>query len=466
MNKIYSIGIGPGGKEYMTAQALEALNKSDVVIGYKFYIKLVADLIADKEVFDTGMKKEQERSREAFRLAQMGKTVSVISSGDSGVYGMASLLWEMKGKENYDTEVEVIPGISAMMAAAAKMGAPLGHDFCSVSMSDLLTPWETIEKRIKAAAEGDFITAVYNPKSNERFWQLARLREVFLQYRSADTPVGIGRQVGREEESFTTTTLGALDVSVVDMFTIVIIGNSQSYIYNNKVVTPRGYYNGQKEITQKIGRQIMNESFRTILQSLDADKYSPEHLWVALHAVHTTADFSVADLLEVSEGIVEKLNNAFYSGKPPVIVTDVNMVTRGIRKALVKKLGIEVKCYLDDERTEALAAEKGITRTQAGIRIAVQEHPEALYVFGNAPTALIELVKFIRKGTANPIGVIGAPVGFVNVCESKWQLKHGCTQTPHIIVSGRKGGSNLAATIINAALSWSDFKNMNPGEGL
>ncbi len=458
--------MGPGADKFMTPQAIEAIDQSQIIIGYKFYIDLIKHLLKGKETFDTGMKKEQQRAAKAFSMAKTGKTVAVISSGDSGVYGMASLLWEMKIEENIDTELEVVAGISAMMATAAKMGAPLGHDFCSISMSDLLTPWRTIEKRIEAAASADFITAIYNPKSNDRFWQLERLRQIFLQYRALDTPVGIGRQVGRQDEEISITTLQKMDVNSVDMFTVVIIGNSQSFSFQNKIITPRGYYNRKKENNDNIGRKIMNESFKKILSKLDSQKYSLEHLWVALHGIHTTADFSIADILKLSPKVIHNLHYAFYSGKPPVIITDVNMVTQGIRKAIAKELGIEIICYLNNDETINLAKHKGITRTQAGIQLAVKEHPNALYAFGNAPTALIELVKHIRNKKAMPIGVVAAPVGFVNVRESKWQLEYGCPNTPHVIVSGNKGGSNIAATIINSILSWNEAKDMHPGKGL
>ena len=467
MNKIYSIGIGPGGKEFMTAEALKALEIADVVIGYKYYLDLVADLIAGKAVFGTGMKKERERAAEAFRLAQEGKTVAVVSSGDSGVYGMAPLLWEMKFVEHYDTEIEVVAGISAMMAAAAILGAPLGHDFCSISMSDLLTPWATIEKRIVAAASADFVTGVYNPKSKGRFWQLARLREIFLEHRSDATPVGIVRQAGRPEQESFVTTLKDFDVEMVDMFSVVIIGNSQSQSFEDKIVTPRGYYKEESAPTKdNLGRQIMNKSFSTILEQLDHGDMPLEKLWVALHAIHTTADFSISESLILSPEVVANTHQAFYSGEPPVIITDVRMVTNGIRKAIVEKLGLTIKCYLDDERVMSMSQELGITRTQAGIRLAVKEHPNALYAFGNAPTALIELIKHIRKGDANPAAVVAAPVGFVNVRESKWQLRYGCPTTSYVIVDGRKGGSNIAATIINSILSWKEAEAMHPGEGV
>lgn len=464
--KIYSVGIGPGDSVYMTPQAKQAIELADVIIGYSPYFEYVKDLIGNKPTIDTGMKKERERARRAFEEAEKGNVVAVISSGDSGVYGMAPLLWEMKKELVSPIEIEVVPGVSAMFGAAAKLGAPLGHDFCSISLSDLLTPWERIEKRIHAAATADFVTAIYNPVSKGRFWQLMRLKEIFLEHRSPETPVGMVRNMGRADEKVTVITLANLEAAMVDMFTVIIIGNSQSQSFQDHIITPRGYYAEKNTSEDNKGRQIMNESFRTILQEMDGVGGSLEHTWVALHCIHTTADFKMRDMLELTEGVVTKLHERFYGKNPPVIVTDVSMVTRGIRRAIADKLGLQIKCYLDDERVAVMAEKMKITRTQAGIRLAVEEHPDAIFAFGNAPTALIELVKFIRNGTANPAGVIAAPVGFVNVKESKWQLKHGCPQIPAVIVSGRKGGSNVAATIINAILSWDEALHMHPGEGV
>ncbi len=465
MNKIYIVGIGPGSKDQMTPKAAQAIADSQVIIGYDYYMDLIADLTKGKEQISTGMKRERDRARQAFEQAEMDKTVAMISSGDAGIYGMASLLWEMKRDGYKDTQIEVIAGISAMNAAASRLGAPLGHDFCSISLSDLLTPWLLIDKRIEAAASADFVTAIYNPVSHGRFWQLMRLKEIFLKHRSPETPVGIARQVDREEESIKIVLLKDLDASMADMFTTIIIGNSQTFTVGDKMVTPRGYFAESQESDQP-GRDIMIESFRTILSEIGEHNIHPEALWITLHTIHTTADFNMKGNILTEPGTVAKLHKLFYSGKPPVIITDVTMVGAGIRKGLIEQLGIEVKCYLNDERTSQLAKDKKITRTQAGIRLAVEEHPDALYAFGNAPTALIELVDLIRKGKANPVAVVGAPVGFVNVKESKWQLKFGCPNTPHIIVDGRKGGSNVAATVINSILSWNDAEAVRPGQGM
>jgi precorrin isomerase len=367
-----------------------------------------------------------------------------------------------------DINIEVLPGISAFQKAASLLGAPIGHDMCIISLSDLMTPWEVIERRIKATAVGDFVTAIYNPKSHGRYWQLYRLQELFLQERSADTPVGYVRQAGREEQEIKLTTLGDFNPEDIDMFTVVLIGNSQSYIAEGKFITPRGYYSSCKlseSSAEKPGQQIMIESFRTIEKELKHQDYPLDHKWALLHAIHTTADFNMEDILYTDEGAVETLYNKVKNGEITTIVTDVTMVTSGIRKGALQRLGIEAKCYLQDARVAEYASTNNITRTQAGIRLAIEEHPNALFAFGNAPTALMELCDLIRKGKAHPAGIIAAPVGFVHVKESKHMVKP-FKDIPKIIVEGRKGGSNLAATLCNAILTFDDAAQLKPGRDL
>ena len=386
---------------------------------------------------------------------------------------MAPLIYEMKQAHQSDVSIEVLPGISAFQKAASLLGAPIGHDLCIISLSDLMTPWEVIERRIKCAADGDFVTAIYNPKSHGRYWQLYRLVELFLQVRSPKTPVGYVRQAGREEQEVKLTTLGAFDPEDIDMFTVILIGNSQSYIADGKMITPRGYSltpnpspKGEgSENSQVIGQQIMIESFRTIKSELRKQDYPLDHLWALLHAIHTTADFDMQRILYTDEGAVETLYNKVKDGTLKTIVTDVTMVTSGIRKGALQRLGIEAKCYLSDPRVAEMASSLGITRTQAGIRLAVEEHPDALFAFGNAPTALMELCDLIRKGKAKPAGIIAAPVGFVHVRESKHMVKP-FRDIPKIIVEGRKGGSNLAATLCNAILTFDDAAQLKPGRDL
>ena len=461
--KITVIGIGPGNIGDMTSNAIEALRKADIVVGYKYYIPFISPLLReDAVVIQNGMKQEQKRIEKAFEIAETGKDVAVISSGDAGIYGMAPLVYEMLRERGSDIEVEVIPGISAFQKAASLLGAPVGHDFCVISLSDLLTPWAVIEKRIKGAAEADFVTAVYNPKSHGRYWELYRLKELFLEHRDSATPVGYVRQAGRDGQKVTVTTLGSFDPEEVDMFTVVIIGNSQTYRFDGHMVTPRGYYGSETQENAGVGQSIMIESFRTIERELTDPDIPLGRKWPLLHAIHTTADFDMENIVKVDEGAVKEIYNALSSGSVRTIITDVTMAASGIRKGALERLGISVKCYLSDPRSIELAKKSNITRTQAGIRLAVSDHPEALYVFGNAPTALMELCTLIQAGKARPCGIIAAPVGFVHVCESKHMVKP-FKDIPKIIVEGRKGGSNLAATLVNSILCWPDAEQLRPG---
>ena len=465
--RIIVAGIGPGSEDDITPAVLNAIKIADVIVGYKYYFQFVESIVKpDAQCIDTGMKKERERAEEAFNHAEEGKIVCVISSGDSGIYGMAPLIFEMKKERTSDIEIEVLPGISAFQKAAALLGAPIGHDFCIISLSDLMTPWDKIEKRIVAAASADFVTAIYNPKSKGRYWQLYRLIELFLEERSPDTPVGYIRQAGREEQEIKVTTLAEFNPEEIDMFTIVLIGNSQSYIYDDMhIITPRGYYREIRDEEIKIGQDIMIRSFRTIESELKNKDIPLDKKWALLHAIHTTADFDMEDILFTDDKAVENIYKEFTKGKVRTIITDVTMAAAGIRKGALERLGIEVKCYLHDERVTDLAKAKDITRTQAGIRLAVEEYPNALYVFGNAPTALIELCGLIRKGKAQPIGIVAAPVGFVNVRESKHMTKP-FKSIPKLIVEGRKGGSNLAATLVNSILTYDDAMQLKPGRDL
>lgn len=467
MGKIYIVGIGPGDSADITPAVLKAVSESDVIVGYHYYFQFIRSYLHEgAQCFDTGMKKERDRAEQAFDLAEKGKIVCVISSGDAGIYGMAPLMMEMKRERLSNVELVVLPGISAFQKAASLLGAPMGHDFCVISLSDLMTPWQLIEKRIKAAAAADFITAIYNPKSNGRYWQLHRLKEIFLQHRSEDQVVGYVRQAGREGEEVKVTTLAEFDPEDVDMFTIVIVGNSQSFCWNKKFITPRGYYGDTQceDVGDKsrVGQQIMMKSFQKIRKELQNPDMPLWKLWPMLHAIHTTADFDMEHLLRMDDDATTRLYEKVQNGMLKTIVTDVTMAASGIRKGALLRLGIEVVCYINDPRGVEMAKEKNITRAQAGMRLAAEEHPNALYVFGNAPTALLELCELIRKGKCHPAGIIGAPVGFVHVEESKHAVKT-LRDIPKIIIDGRKGGSNLAATLTNSVLTYDDAAQLKPG---
>ncbi|WP_142414680.1 precorrin-3B C(17)-methyltransferase [Hathewaya massiliensis] len=236
MKKLYVIGIGPGGLDHLTIKAKKAIEESEIIVGYTKYIDMIKPLLEGKEVFATGMKGEEERCKKAIELAE-DKIVSVVSTGDSGIYGMAGLILQLKN----EAEVEVIPGVTASSAAASVLGAPLMHDNCNISLSDLMTPYELIKKRVENATDADFVISLYNPKSKGRPHYLAECLDIVKKYREGNTPIGVVRNALREGQEINIFTLDNFDPEVVDMFSIVIIGNSQSYIENGRIITPRGY---------------------------------------------------------------------------------------------------------------------------------------------------------------------------------------------------------------------------------
>ncbi|HJD12199.1 MAG TPA: precorrin-3B C(17)-methyltransferase [Candidatus Ruminococcus avistercoris] len=240
MNKLYVVGIGPGEYEQMTVRAINALKGSDTIIGYTVYVDLVKEHFPGKEFMTTPMKKEVDRCVMAFQEAMKGKTVSMICSGDAGVYGMSGLMYEV-GKDYPQVELEIIPGVTAATGGAAVLGAPLIHDFCLISLSDLLTPWEKIESRLLHASEADFVICLYNPSSKKRHDYLMKACDLMMRYKKEDTVCGIVGNIGREGENMKIMTLKELRNTSVDMFTTVFVGNSQTKEINGKMVTPRGY---------------------------------------------------------------------------------------------------------------------------------------------------------------------------------------------------------------------------------
>ncbi|MDE6531717.1 MAG: precorrin-3B C(17)-methyltransferase [Lachnospiraceae bacterium] len=244
MSRIYVVGMGPGKEEMMTVEAIRTLEKADLIVGYTAYIELLGERFRDKEMMSTPMRREEERCRLCFEKAVEGRQVALICSGDAGIYGMASLMYEI-GKEYPDTELEIISGVTAACSGAAVLGAPLNHDFCVISLSDLLTRWETIEKRLAAAAAGDFAIALYNPASHKRKDHLKRACDILLQYMEEERPCGYVENIGREGTKAVTCTLRDLRERQLNMFTTVFIGNSGSEIINGKLVTKRGYICGR-----------------------------------------------------------------------------------------------------------------------------------------------------------------------------------------------------------------------------
>lgn len=237
---MFVIGIGPGSPEHLTPAAAEALRSADVVVGYKPYLAMVEGLLGDAEVLGSGMRAEVDRARRAIDAAAEGPTVVVVSSGDAGVYGMAGLVLELVGERD-DIDVQIVPGVSAMLAAAAALGSPLTNDFACISLSDLLTPLPVIERRLSAVAEADLVVALYNPRSNTRTGPLDLALDILTVARGSDTIVGMVRDAAREGQQVTITTLGELDPERVDMSTILVVGNSATSLVGGRMVTPRGY---------------------------------------------------------------------------------------------------------------------------------------------------------------------------------------------------------------------------------
>ena len=259
---LYIIGTGPGSQAHMSGRAVEAIRDADCVAGYTTYMDMISDLIKDKEIISTGMMKEVERVEKAIEKAISGKSCALVSGGDPGIYAMAGLVFEIcknrgikiaragseknQSPKNQDTGesllyVEIVPGIPALAAGAALAGAPLTHDFAAVSLSDLLTSWETIEKRLSCAAMADFVIVIYNPKSKKRDWQLRRAREIILEHRDGATPVAVVTGAMRENQNISFTTLAQLDSAEVNMQTVIFIGSSTSVQYLDFLFTPRGY---------------------------------------------------------------------------------------------------------------------------------------------------------------------------------------------------------------------------------
>ena len=239
---LYIVGIGPGDESLMTQEAINTIREADAIVGYKTYTNLIKHMIEDKELVRTGMRKEMERCQAAIELAQAGKKVALVCSGDPGVYALAGLVLEIIAKSQLTLPIKIISGVTASLAAASSLGAPLMHDFCHISLSDLLTPWPVIEKRVKMAAAADFVICFYNPRSKGRPNHLARVFELMRPFKNDLTPVGIVKNAGRTDKfQQWLTTFGAIDFECVDMKSIVIVGNQSTYRYQDLMITPRGY---------------------------------------------------------------------------------------------------------------------------------------------------------------------------------------------------------------------------------
>ncbi|MGA7279624.1 MAG: precorrin-3B C(17)-methyltransferase [Desulfocapsaceae bacterium] len=236
------VGTGPGSLDYLIPRARQELEQAEVVVGYRTYLDLISEIIVGKEVIESAMMQEVDRVKQAFDLAEQGRHVALVSGGDPGIYAMAGLVFEIGQLRNSEVEIRVIAGIAALNSCAERLGAPLMHDFATVSLSDLLTPWELIEKRITAAVDADFVLVIYNPRSKKRDWQLKRALEIIGAGRAPSTPIGMVRAATRADEEVVLTDLEHFDPELADMQTTVIVGNSSTFIKRGKMITPRGYH--------------------------------------------------------------------------------------------------------------------------------------------------------------------------------------------------------------------------------
>ncbi|MGW5350481.1 precorrin-3B C(17)-methyltransferase [Streptomyces sp. NPDC004031] len=458
------VGLGPGARDLLTPRAAAELRRASVVVGLDQYVDQVRDLLRPgTRVLESGLGAEEARARTAVAEARAGHAVALIGSGDAGVYAMAS---PALAEAADDIDVVGVPGVTAALAAAALLGAPLGHDHVSISLSDLHTPWEVIERRVRAAAQSDLVVTFYNPRSRGRDWQLPKALELLAAHRAPATPVGVVRSASRPGEQVTVTTLKDLDPATVDMMTVVTVGNTASRVVAGRMVTPRGYRwqspppprppappkpaapprpsapprpadepAGEPPVpARRVVHPIEQESYRILRTRLDTSALPPLRRAVVERVVHASADLGYAEELVMDEAQLAAAHAALRSGAP--VVADVRMVAAGIT-------GRPVVCRLKD----ATAGPDGLTRSAHAVRLAFEEvGPGAVWVVGCAPTALEELIAL----DAAPALVIGLPVGFVGAAESKEHLR--ASGLPAISNVSEKGGSAVAAAALNALL--------------
>ncbi|SIO63130.1 precorrin-8X methylmutase [Singulisphaera sp. GP187] len=473
---LYVVGLGPGSAGLLTPDASAALAASDAIVGYRGYLDLIEDRLAGKTIVGRELGEEVERARLALELAEQGRTVALISTGDAGIYGMGGVVCELAARVGTTAELVVVPGVTAACSAAARLGAPIAHDWASISLSDLLTPWDVIVRRVNAAAEADFVVALYNPASRKRTHQLAAVADRLLVHRSPETPVGLVENAYRPGERVEIVTLMdlALGKASVNMFTTVIVGSSRTFVSNGKMVTPRIYAAKapiQGEVASRdeamtsraAGDQIMAESLAIIDCELGPEPTDPAERAVVRRMIHASADFEFAGALKFSPGAIDAAVKAFRGEGPSAgdravpasVITDVEMLKSGVRRDLAEPLGVSTFCLLNHSQAPRIAADDAITRSAAGLRLAASEVGDHVVVaIGNAPTALEETLRLIRETPWRPACVIGIPVGFVGVEASKQRLieEFSVSGVPFITSGGRKGGTAVTAAVINALL--------------
>ncbi|HEY8201145.1 MAG TPA: precorrin-3B C(17)-methyltransferase, partial [Actinomycetota bacterium] len=447
--RLHLVGAGPGDPGLVPPMARDALARSEHVIGLARYVDVVRPFLRPgTKVEPSELGNEEGRAARAVRLAEEGASVALVSSGDAGVYGMASPALAVAGPE---IDVAGVPGVTAAHAAAALLGAPLGHDHCAISLSDLLTPWPVIRRRLAAAAAADFAVALYNPRSSGRDWQLPEARRILLQHRSPGTPVGVVTDAFRPGQTVELTTLGDLDPARVGMTTTVVVGSSSTVVAGGRMVTPRGY--GGLRAHARPGtvgscrpvHPIEEESYRILRGAVDLSNLPALSRAVAERIVHATADLAIAGTLVLDEAALEAGVEALRGGCP--VVADSRMVRAGITsRPVVCALDLDAAGPEGPDGPDGPDGE-AITRSARAVRRAAEiVGAGAVWAVGCAPTALFEVL----ASAPEPALVVGLPVGFVGAAESKEAL--ASSGLPALTNRGPKGGSAAAAAAVNALL--------------
>ncbi len=460
---LFVVGLGPGAPGLLAPDAAEAIGRAEVVVGYQGYLDQIEDRLAGKTLLGRPLGEEVERAQLALESAGRGHTVALVSSGDAGVYGMGGVVHELAAQNGHAVEIVVVPGITAACSAAAKLGAPLAHDWACISLSDLLTPWETIIQRVDAAARGDFVLVFYNPSSRARATQLRSAAERIMASRAASTPVGLVQNAFRDGERVEIVSLLdlALGLADVNMFTTVIVGSSQTFVADGRMITPR--IHAAKSVSSRdpaaapsssrAGDQIMAESLSLIDHEMGPYPSDPRERAIVRRVIHASADFEYAATLRFGPSAISAAIAALRSGT--LVVCDVEMLRAGVRRDLAEPLRVMALSYLNDPAAPELAAREGITRSAAAMKLAASRGENAIIAVGNAPTALEEVLRSVREGRSRPSCIIGLPVGFVGVEAAKRRLIDEGTRfgIPWIANTGRKGGTAVTAAVVNALLA-------------
>ncbi len=454
--KLFIVGIGPGTYEYMTPAAIKALESSELIIGYKKYIEQIKTLVKNKKTIMYEMGEELERCQRAVKEAIKGHTVSLVSSGDPGIYGMASIA--IKLSENKDIDLEVIPGIPALSFCAARIGAPLGGDFALISLSDLITPWDIIAYHLDKVSSTDMSIVLINPGSRKRKRHLAKAANVILRYRKPETPITIVENAYTPDEKITKLTLKSLeDITFENMNATVFIGTSRTEFINDFMITERGYFNRWKipfiELEESNDpEEIENLSLNFVRNHLQSMNFSKEELEIAARVVHSVGDFSISSFIKFLNNFTETILSLVH--KKLYVFTDTAMAYHGINRNLLEKYtNWKLKILPRPQKSS-----KYKTKSAQAIENIIPLLEKSIVIIGNAPTALKELLLKYKSSGIHPKALIATPVGFVGAAQVKKELLK--TRIPSFTILGNRGGTPPAVAAFNALLKIISAKHL------